>query len=60
MNKVVYFPLIGLLFAAAAGVGLGLVLDNFNRDRKWKIVGWALLVSGLPICAAFTYLGLHT
>jgi hypothetical protein len=59
-KKVVYFPLIGFLFAALAGLGLGLILDNFDRKPKQHFLGWCLLIVCLPLWFAFTYLGLHT
>jgi F0F1-type ATP synthase assembly protein I len=59
-SKIVQFSLLSAFFAALAGLGLGLILDNFNRERPRRVVGWTLLGTGLPLFVAFTYLGLHT
>lgn len=57
-DGVVYLPLAGFFFAALAGIGGGLILDNFNRERKRKRLGWALFLLGLPAGALCLLLGL--
>jgi hypothetical protein len=57
-SKVRYLPLAGFFFAALAGIGGGLILDNFNRERKWKRLGWLLLVCGLSAGFWAFFLGL--
>lgn len=57
-REVVYLPLVGLLFAALAGIGGGLILDNFNPDRTKRIGGAILLCAGLPLWFVLILLGL--
>lgn len=57
-SKVFYLPLAGFFFAALAGLGGGLVLDNVNPDRRRRLAGWVLLSLCLPIGAACLLLGL--
>ncbi len=54
-DKIVFIVLVGFGFAALAGIGLGMLLDDFNTDRR---VGWLLLLSGLPLFALCFLLGL--
>jgi hypothetical protein len=48
-SKIVQFSLLGTLFAALAGLGGGLILDNFNRKPKRRVFGWCLLAVCLPL-----------
>lgn len=48
-GKVGFLAVAGFGLAALAGLGLGLILDNFNRERKWKRLGWALLLLCFPL-----------
>jgi hypothetical protein len=57
-SKVIYLALAGLGFAAIAGVGCGLILDNFNRERKRVRLGWLLLLICLPLFVANLLLSL--
>ena len=41
-----------------AGLGLGLVLDHVNRERKWKLLGWGLLLLCLPLGGLARFLSL--
>lgn len=56
--KVFYVSLASFFLAALAGIGGGLVLDNFNRERKWKRLGWCLFLLCLPLGAAARLLSL--
>ena len=57
-GKVSYLPLAGFAFAALSGIGLGLVFDQFDRDRKRKPVGLLLLIPCLPLGVLCLLLGL--
>ena len=57
-DKVVFVVLAGFGFAALAGVGGGLVLDNVNRERNRILLGWLLLGFGPPLFALSFFLGL--
>lgn len=57
-DKIIYLALTGFGFAALAGLGGGLVLDNFNRERKRIRFGWLLLLSSFPLFALFLFLGI--
>ncbi len=57
-DKVIYLPLAGFLFAILAGLGGGLILDDFNRDRNRKCLGWLLISFSFPSGAACLFLGL--
>lgn len=56
-EKRVYFPLVGLFFAALAGIGGGLVLDYVDPQRWRRILGAVLFCLGLPLAFFITYLG---
>ncbi|PKP79021.1 MAG: hypothetical protein CVT81_00740 [Alphaproteobacteria bacterium HGW-Alphaproteobacteria-3] len=53
-----YLPLAGFFFSALAGVGGGLILDNVNRQRNRKRLGWALLLGCLPLSGLSFFFGL--
>ena len=57
-DKVRFLPLGSLCFMALAGLGGGLILDNFNRDRKRQRWGWRLLCGGLLLRFGGLLLGL--
>lgn len=57
-SKISYLPLAGFFFAALAGLGLGLILDNVNRKRHRKHMGWLLLLLGLSLSLTAFLLGL--
>ncbi|KIQ69962.1 hypothetical protein Wenmar_01532 [Wenxinia marina DSM 24838] len=57
-SKVFYLPLAGFFLAALAGIGGGLILDNFNRERQRVRTGWFLLFVGLPLSGLCLLLGL--
>ena len=44
-----YLAVAGFGLMALAGLGLGLILDNYSRERKWKRLGWWLLLLCLPL-----------
>lgn len=52
-SKIVQFSLLGTLFAALAGLGLGLIFDNVNRERPRRLIGAALVGLSLPLCLVF-------
>lgn len=54
-DEIIFLVLMGFGFAALAGIGLGMILDNFNTDRR---VGWLLLISGLPLFVMCFLLGM--
>ena len=56
--KVRYLVILGFVFAAIAGIGGGLILNNFDRKRKWQIIGWLTLFTCLPLGAFCLLLGL--
>jgi hypothetical protein len=55
IDEVIYLAMLGTLFAAAAGLGGGFILDHY--DRKRRKLGWALLLICLPTGFLFIYLG---
>lgn len=57
-GKVSYLPFAGFFFAALSGFGLGIILDNFNPDRRPQWFGWIVLSLCLPISYAAFLLGL--
>lgn len=57
-DKVIYLVLAAFGLAALAGIGLGLILDNFNTDRRIKRLGWCLLIFCAPLGAVTLLLGL--
>jgi hypothetical protein len=56
--QVRYLPLAGFFFSAIAGVGGGLILDNFNRERNRQRLGFVLLGGGLFLAFWCLFLGL--
>lgn len=56
--KVFYLPLAGFFFAAVAGIGGGLFLDNLNTDRRVKSAGLLLFLFSLPFGLTCLLLGL--
>lgn len=57
-DKVINLVLAGFGFAALAGFGGGLILDDFNRERNRIRLGWLFLLTCLPILVASVLLGL--
>lgn len=58
-GKIRYLPLAGFFFAALAGIGGGIILDNLNRERRRNVWAyWALLLTSLPTGAICLLLGL--
>lgn len=57
-DQVINLALAGFLFAALAGVGGGLILDNFDGKRRHVRLGWGLLSFSLPLFIACLLLGL--
>jgi hypothetical protein len=57
-EHIVYLPLAGFGFAALTGIGGGLILDNYNKDRKWRLLGWCLVLLCLPLASASMFFGL--
>jgi len=57
-NQVFFLALGGFFFAALTGLGGGLILDNFNTNRRIKILGWTLLCLCLPLSGLGLFLGL--
>lgn len=57
-DKIVFLALGGFGFASLAGIGLGLILDNFNLDRSRKRLGWLLFTFSVPAGALCLLLGL--
>jgi hypothetical protein len=50
--------LAGIGFMALAGLGLGLILENFDGYPKWRRVGWLLLTVGAVVGGLCLLLGL--
>ncbi len=48
-EQVINLALAGFGFLALAGLGLGLILGNFDHKRCWDYYGWGLFSSGLPV-----------
>ena len=57
-DQVINLVLVGFGFAALSGLGGGLILDNVNRERNRKRLGWLLLLSCLPLFIVSFLLGL--
>lgn len=57
-DKIVLLALGGFFFAALAGLGGGLILDHYDRERKRKRLGWGLLLCSIPLAALSFLLGL--
>ncbi|MDH5798501.1 MAG: hypothetical protein OEZ19_08040 [Paracoccaceae bacterium] len=60
MSKVVYFLLIGQMFAVLSGIGIALVLGYVDRTPKRQRLGLCLASICLPLWVWFTYSGLYT
>jgi len=57
-SNVRYLPIAGFFFSALAGIGGSLILDNVNRQRNRKRLGWALLLICLPLFGLSFFFGL--